>query len=105
MDDYGRNFKSPPKQDRGVTVILVDPATDASTGNNKLTFPIPDELNGCNLIRTAATCTSAGTSGSLSVTITNSGSAGTATVAMLATNISIAAGQTTPPKTGQSWRM
>lgn len=75
---------------RCVQVVVVDPATQVGTGNGKAYFVVPDELTNMNLVRIAATLIgSAGTGGSCGVAITNTGSRGTASIAMLSTNMQI----------------
>jgi hypothetical protein len=75
---------------RCVQVVVVDPATQVGTGNGKAYFVVPDELTNMNLVRIAATLVgSAGTGGSCGVAITNTGSRGTASIAMLSTNMQI----------------
>jgi hypothetical protein len=75
---------------RCVQVVVVDPATQVGTGNGKAYFVVPDELTNMNLVRIAATLVgSAGTGGSCVVAITNTGSRGTAVVAMLSANMQI----------------
>jgi hypothetical protein len=75
---------------RCVQIVVVDPVAQVGTGNGKAYFVVPDELTNMNLVRIAATLIgSAGTGGSCGVAITNTGSSGTASVAMLGTNMQI----------------
>jgi hypothetical protein len=75
---------------RAVQIILGSPTDDASTGNGKAYFVVPDELNAFNLVRVAATLmTAGGTGGSCGIALTNTGTAGTGTVAMLSANMEI----------------
>ena len=79
---------------RCVQVVVVDPATQVGTGNGKAYFVVPDELTNMNLVRIAATLIgSAGTGGSCGIAITNTGSRGTASIAMLSTNMQIEAAE------------
>lgn len=68
-----------------VEIMVVDPATDTSTGDAKAFFRVPEELNGMNLTGVAATVYTAGTTNTTDVQIRNK----TQTADMLTTKLTI----------------
>ena len=76
---------------RVVELTVFDYTTDVATGNGKGYFIVPDELNGMNLVRVAATVITAGTTNSTTIAIYNL----TDTQEMLSTLMAIETTETT----------
>lgn len=56
---------------RFVEVVVVNFTTPVTTGNGKLYFVVPDEMNGMNLVRVAATVITAGVVNSTTIAVYN----------------------------------
>ena len=74
-----------------VQIVVFDSTTDVATGNGKAYFVVPDELNGMNLIRVAATVITAGVTGPSTIAVYNL----TDTAEMLSVLMNIETGETT----------
>jgi hypothetical protein len=73
-----------------IELAIVAPDTDVATGDGKAYFVVPDELNGMNLVRVAATVITAGITGATTIQIANV----TDSQDMLSTLMNIESGET-----------
>jgi hypothetical protein len=75
---------------KSVELVIFDFATDVAVGEGKFYFIVPDEMNGMNLVRVAATVITAGTTNTTTVAIRNV----TDSQEMLSANMAIETGET-----------